>query len=313
MQKLAYIYDPVFLEHNPGDFHPERRQRLQALNDHLKGTELWDRMSHYQPQPANSSLIELAHDPQLIKFNLNQRGQARVMLDHGDTFLSERSIDAAEKAVGAAVKCVDLVFKENYNRAFAAVRPPGHHAEYERSMGFCVFNNVAVAVAYAIKEYGLEKVLIVDWDVHHGNGTQDIFYGRKDVFYLSMHQVPLFPGTGYEYETGRGTGKGYTLNYPLSPGKDDLFYITLLEDALKKIASKFTPQIVFISAGFDAHESDPIGGMRVTNKGFAKMTEIVVDFACKHCSAKVISVLEGGYDLKGTAASVEEHLKVMIK
>ena len=311
MDNLAYISSPVFPEHNPGLFHPERPGRLSAIENHLKQSGAWDTFDHFDAPVASHDQLCLAHQPSLVDFNLLQRGKESIMLDQGDTVLSEKSIDAAEKAAGACIKAVELILSGQFKRAFAAVRPPGHHAEYNRSMGFCVFNNIAVAASYAVKKFALKKILIIDWDVHHGNGTQDIFYGRNDVFYLSFHQVPLFPGTGYENETGRGIGRGCTLNYPLFAGKDDLFYTDLLNKALKNIEEIFKPEIILISAGFDAHESDPIGGMKLTDNGFAKMTEIVVDFANKYCNERIISVLEGGYNLNGLAESVGAHLKVL--
>ncbi|MCB9059454.1 MAG: histone deacetylase [Calditrichae bacterium] len=311
MQNLAYIYDSIFLEHNAGKYHPERKQRLEAVHNLIQNSDIWNHLTHLTSQPATPGQIALAHDPDLVKFNMSQRGKNNVMLDLGDTFMSEKSMDAVENAVGAAIKCVDLVLENQFKRAFAAVRPPGHHAEYQRSMGFCIFNNIAIAAAHALQQYSIDKILIIDWDVHHGNGTQDIFYSRNDVFYLSMHQVPLFPGSGYERETGTGIGQGYTLNYPLSAGKDDVFYQDLLHKALTQIQTVFIPDLVMISAGFDAHGDDPIGGMRLTENGFAKLTEIVVNFAEKHCNGKIVSVLEGGYDLEGLAASVVAHLNIL--
>ncbi|KAA3609986.1 MAG: histone deacetylase [Calditrichaeota bacterium] len=311
MNTIGYISDPIFLEHNPGEFHPERADRLRAIESHLKKSGIWTRLSHFSPPPATKNQLCLAHNKNLVEYNLAQNGIENFVID-GDTILSEQSISAALKAVGAGIHAVDLVFKEkSHSRIFTAVRPPGHHAEKNRSMGFCIFNNIAIAAAYAIEKKYIKSALIIDWDVHHGNGTQDIFYNRDDVFYLSLHQSPLFPGTGFSNETGADEGVGYTLNIPLDSSQDDGTYCKILSDALSKIGKVFSPDLVFISAGFDAHVSDPIGGMNVSSDGFAQMTKIITAFANDHCDGKIISMLEGGYDLNGLAESVTEHLMVL--
>jgi len=313
MKNIGFISAPIFLEHKPGEFHPERPQRLKAIEARLKETGFWDQLTHYPPISATNSLLCLAHDKSLVEFNLAQSGKEYFAID-GDTILSEQSIGVALEAAGAGILAVDLIFNQKkHSRIFTAVRPPGHHAENNRSMGFCIFNNIAVAAAYAIEKKYISKALIVDWDVHHGNGTQDIFYDRDDVFYLSIHQSPLFPGTGFENETGRGVGDGFTLNVPLSSGQDDIKYQGILSDSLAQIEEQFSPNLVLISAGFDAHISDPIGGMNVTSEGFGEMTRLLVEFANKHCNGKIISMLEGGYDLEGLAESVNEHLIVLDK
>ena len=313
MENTGFISAPVFLEHNPGEYHPERPQRLQAIESELKKTGVWDQITHYPPLPASKVFLCLVHDKGLVEFNLAQSGKERFAID-GDTILSSQSINVALEAAGAGILAVELIFRQkHHSRIFAAVRPPGHHAGNRRSMGFCIFNNIAIAAAYAIEKKYIKKALIVDWDIHHGNGTQDIFYERKDVFYFSMHQSPLFPGTGSESETGQGAGKGFTLNVPLSAGQNDRQYMEVLNESLLKIEKTFSPDLVLISAGFDAHESDPIGGMNITGKGFAEMTGEVVRFAKKHCDGRIISMLEGGYDLRGLAESVNGHLTIMNK
>lgn len=309
---IAYISAPAFQEHFPGSFHPERAQRLIAIESLLKQTSLWDNFKHFQPTPAAREDLLLAHHPDLIDFNLSQKGK-KISLD-ADTHLSEKSIEVALLAAGAGLLALDLIFvQKKYSTVFAAVRPPGHHAEVNRSMGFCIFNNVAVAAAYAINKKFAEKVLIIDWDVHHGNGTQEIFFGRNDVFYMSMHQSPLYPGTGFSSEIGTGAGIGFTYNYPLVAGSDDKTYISSLNQSLEKIGAVFSPDIIFISAGFDAHKNDPIGGMIVSEEGFAEMTKLVMAFADKHCAGRIISMLEGGYDLDGLSSSVYHHLKTLLE
>jgi acetoin utilization deacetylase AcuC-like enzyme len=309
-EKVVFISSPLYQKHFPGSYHPERPQRLEAIENCLKSNHFWENLEHIAPQKADEKDLLLAHSNELVHFNLSQRGKS-VALDT-DTILSEHSIETALHAAGAAIQSVELVLnKGKSKRVFAAVRPPGHHAEYNRSMGFCIFNNVAVAAAFALERKYVSKVLVIDWDVHHGNGTQEIFYRRDDVFYFSIHQSPLYPGTGSVSETGIGRGAGYTLNQPLSSGSDDLVYEKVLLDSLRQIEEVFTPEIVFISAGFDAHKNDPIGGMALSENGFGRMTEIVMDFAEKNCDGKIISLLEGGYDLEGLSNSIYQHLKTM--
>jgi len=309
-QSLAYIYSPLFQKHNPGGGHLERPERLKAIESHLKETDLWEKLQHYQPTVAKNKEITLAHNKQLVEYNIAQKDKSYFVLDGGDTVLSKHSIDAALQAVGSGITAVDLIFNQKkHSKAFAAVRPPGHHAEYNQSMGFCVFNNIAIAASYAIEKKYIKKALIIDWEVHHGNGTQDIFYNRNDVFYYSIHQSPFYPGTGAANETGANAGEGYTLNIPLHAGQKDDVYIEVLKESLKKIENSFSPDLVLISAGFDAHQDDLLGQMQVSEFGFAKMTEIVVALAEKHCQGKIISMLEGGYDLSGLSSSVYEHLK----
>ena len=313
MGRLAYIAHPYFEKHNPGSGHPERPERLAAINSYLDRKGFWPRVQKLQPESIDSELLKLNHDPEYIDFILKQKGKERVVLDGGDTVLSTFSVEAALLAAGAAVRSVEAVFREDFDKVFAAVRPPGHHAEREQAMGFCVFNNIAIAARYAIQQKYAQKILIVDWDVHHGNGTQHAFYDDDSVFYFSIHQYPLFPMTGLKSEIGEGKGKGFTRNIPLPYGRGDDEYIVLLERSLEEIGQKFAPDLVLISAGFDAHKEDPLGGMQVTTAGFYKMTELVSQFANRFCQGRIISFLEGGYDLNALAESVYRHLLCLLK
>ena len=313
MGRLAYIAHPYFEKHNPGPGHPERPERLAAINSYLDRKGFWPRVQKLQAESIDPDLLKLNHDPEYIDFILKQKGKERVVLDGGDTVLSTFSVEAALLAAGAAVRSVDAVFREDFDKVFAAVRPPGHHAEREQAMGFCVFNNIAIAARYAIQQKYAQKILIVDWDVHHGNGTQHAFYDDDSVFYFSIHQYPLFPMTGLKSEIGEGKGKGFTMNIPLPYGRGDDEYIVLLEQSLEEIGQKFAPDLVLISAGFDAHKEDPLGGMQVTTAGFYKMTELVSQFANRFCQGRIISFLEGGYDLNALAESVYRHLLCLLK
>jgi acetoin utilization deacetylase AcuC-like enzyme len=232
------------------------------------------------------------------------------MLDP-DTYACAKSYETAKLAAGGTLAAVDEVVGGKLDNAFALIRPPGHHAESNRAMGFCLFNNVAIAAGYALKKYKLKKALIIDWDLHHGNGTQHSFYDRADVLYFSTHQFPYYPGTGFVTETGSGEGKGFTVNVPLSTGPGDAEYMEIFKEILEPIALEYKPDIVFVSAGFDIYYQDPLGGMQVTPEGFADLARVVLDFAKETCGGKVVFVLEGGYHLDGLRDSVREVLKTL--
>lgn len=306
---MGFIYNEIFLEHDPGLGHPENPERLKAIIDTLKKNGHWEKLTHYSAEPITKKHVRLAHSKKLTRFNFAQKEKENIVLDEGDTRLSPKSIEAARTAAGAAILAVDLVLKKKHlKRVFVATRPPGHHAERNRSMGFCIFNNVAVAASYAIESGLAQKVLIVDWDVHHGNGTQDIFYERDDVYFLSIHQSPLYPFTGVKEEKGTGVGLNFTRNYPLKKGKGDAEYTRVINKALNKVATRFIPDLILISAGFDTHKDDPIGGMVMSSAGFNHLTESVNQFANTHCKGRIISFLEGGYNMNALAESVQTHL-----
>ncbi|HHJ52788.1 MAG TPA: histone deacetylase [Caldithrix abyssi] len=313
MSRLAVLYHPIFLEHQPGSSHPESPRRLQSIMDLLQNKGFWNKATLMQPAAATREQIALIHDPEYIAYVESKRGLDHALLDGGDTVLSASSVDAAEFAAGAAIQAVNLVFEQEYDKVFAAVRPPGHHAERGKGMGFCIFNNIAIAAGYALHHGFAKKILIVDWDVHHGNGTQEIFYANPDVFYLSLHQFPLYPMSGTRRQTGEGAGEGFTMNAPLPAGSGDDEYAATLESALLEIERMFKPDLLLISAGFDAHVHDPLGGMRVTEEGFYKLTELTANFAQKHCNGRIISFLEGGYAYPALAQSVYRHLHCLLK
>ena len=313
MSKLAVVTHPIYLKHDTGAYHPEKPQRLSAIHSHLENTGFIKKIELVEPSPAELSLIEEVHQPTYVQNVSAAILNGQKILDQGDTVVSEKSLDAAIYAVGAVKTGLDLLKSGVFDKIFCSIRPPGHHAEYDYAMGFCIFNNIAIAAHYAQKIGIAEKVLIVDWDVHHGNGTQHIFEKDDTVFYYSIHQFPFYPGTGASNETGKENGSNYTLNRPLNGGCADTEYLDAFEKDLAEIEKKFMPDIVMISAGFDAHKDDPLAGMQVTEYGYAQMTELLTKFAWKHGNGKILSVLEGGYNLDALSKSVEAHLDVLLK
>lgn len=312
MGRLAYLYNELFEAHKPGNGHPESPQRLTHLNTFLTKQGFFNRAERLDSEAAKLEQLQLIHTKAYIDFVDEYRGTERAVLDGGDTLISAHSVDAALLAAGTGIKAVDLLLDEQYDKVFAAVRPPGHHAQPGSAMGFCVFNNIAVCAAYALSR-NVSRILIVDWDVHHGNGTQEAFYGNNQVFYLSLHQAPFYPMTGSASETGKDAGLGYTMNIPIGYGQDDQIYVREFGDALTQIEINFKPELVLVSAGFDAHRDDPIGGMRVSDEGFYKLTEMISRFSQRHANGRIISFLEGGYDLQALSRSVYKHLTCLLK
>lgn len=308
MLETLLFHDDAMIDHDPGRGHPERPDRLRAIAEKLRarpipGTRL------VAPSPAPLDVVLRVHTPAYVERVSAMRGK-RASFD-ADTHTSVATIDATFLAVGATVEAVDAVLDGRARNAFALVRPPGHHAEPGRAMGFCFLNNVAIAAEHALARPEIERVLIVDWDVHHGNGTQAAFYGRRDVLVFGAQQHPLYPGTGALEEHGEGEGEGYTINVPLPAGCTDPDYRRMLADVLLPAAARFRPDLVLVSAGFDAHRLDPLGGMNLTEEGFADMCATVKAIADAHAGGRLVLVLEGGYDLEGLAKSVHACIDVM--
>ncbi len=310
--KTGFLFDNIFLEHKTTLDHPEKPERLTAIIDNLKEKKLYSELVQIPSRPVDMELLKKVHTPEYIEHVARICHEGEGYLDSSDTPVSEKSYEAALMAAGSVVSAIDAVMEGKVRNAFCAVRPPGHHAEKDRAMGFCLFNNIAVGTQYIQDKYKLSKVLIVDWDVHHGNGTQHFSYNSPDILYFSVHQYPFYPGTGSESEKGVGKGLNYTINCPLPAGSTDADYMEVFENKLKPAALSFSPDFVLVSAGFDSHKNDLLGGMRVTEQGYSQMTRIVKEIARKCCNSRLVSVLEGGYNLQALASSVEAHIRVLM-
>lgn len=294
------------MEHNMGAFHVENPKRIEAIY-HMIEKEISIPYLEIEPRPATEEEIQTVHSPSYITLIKETSGKARFSLDP-DTATSPRSYEVALLAAGGLLKAIDLTMEGKIQNGFALVRPPGHHAEAARAMGFCLFNNAAVGAEYLRKNYGIKRVLIVDWDLHHGNGTQHSFYNRKDILYFSTHQFPHYPGTGYWDETGEGNGEGFTVNVPLSGGKGDEDYLYIFRKILCPIATAYNPEFILVSAGFDIYGADPLGGMEVSGEGFGALTSELLALAHNLSQDRILFTLEGGYALQGLQEGVKQVL-----
>ena len=311
MAKVGIVLDKLYVDHDNGMGHPESQERILAIVDMLKFTKLFDEVVRIEPRDATKEEITLVHTPEHYDNIASTKGRPKVFLD-ADTSTCPVSFDAALRAAGGMISAIDSVLSGEVDRAFPLVRPPGHHAEADRAMGFCLFNNVAVGAAYLTEVKGLERVLVIDWDIHHGNGTQHIFYDTSKVLYFSTHQYPFYPGTGAAEEVGSGEGKGYTVNVPMEPGMGDDEFIRIFEEILKPIIDQYKPEFILVSAGFDIYFEDPLGGMKVSPEGFAKLTRLLTDEADKICDGKIVFLLEGGYNLDGLWISTKEVIEELL-
>ena len=304
----ALVSDKLFTKHDPGAGHPESPARSTAVTRALAASKFADRLVELSPRAAADQEIVRCHTAEYIAIARRDIESGATQLSTGDTAVCRESLAAAQAAAGGACVAVDAVCGGQAANAFCVVRPPGHHATPSRGMGFCIFNSVAVAARYAQHQHKVEKVLIVDWDVHHGNGTQDIFYEDPSVFFFSTHQSPWYPGTGPRDETGGGKGLGTTLNRPFPAGTDRKKLLPAWSEELRQAADRFRPQLVLVSAGFDSRLGDPLGRFRLTDEDFARLTDIVVDIARRHAAGRLVSVLEGGYNLDGLARAAVSHV-----
>ena len=310
MNKTGYIFHPQYLKHDTQS-HPENSGRLRAIQDRIKSSEIYPHLHFPEPRFATDDELKKNHDLDHINHVRNSCQNGTKNLD-GDTVICSESWDAAILSAGAGLTAADKIISGELDNAFAAVRPPGHHAEKDHAMGFCLFNNVAIAARYAINNHKLNRVCIFDWDVHHGNGTQHSFYSDPSVFYSSIHQYPFYPGTGDKIETGTGDGLGTTLNFPLDAFSEDSTYLDIIGNKLIPKIQNFKPDLIIISAGFDAHEDDPLGQMKVSSDCYRKMTSMILKLAEEVCDGRLLSMLEGGYNHKALADSVLNHVDALL-
>ena len=306
--KTGLITSDTYQNHNTGDGHPEKIDRVTVIIDNFKKLDNKD-LIWKKPSKFDRSLLEITHNSDYINFVEKSFPEKGLSFLDGDTIVSPGSKDATSDAVGSIITAIDGVQNKNFNNAFCAVRPPGHHAEKNKAMGFCIYNNVAVGANYLINKYKLKKVAIIDFDVHHGNGTQDIFYDNEKVLYISTHQYPYYPGSGTNDEKGKHNN---ILNIPLPAGTTSEEYLNAYGFVLKKI-KEFKPEFILLSAGFDAHKDDPLAQLQLESKDFYNITKRTLELSKQYCDGKVVSILEGGYDLLALQESTEMHVKALLE
>ena len=306
--KTGLITSNTYQNHNTGDGHPEKIDRVTAIIDNFKKLNnknlIWKKPSKFKRE-----LLENTHNKDYISFVEKSFPEKGLSFLDGDTIISPGSKEATADAVGSIITAIDGVQNKEFHNAFCAVRPPGHHAERNKAMGFCIYNNVAVGAHYLLEKYKFNKVAIIDFDVHHGNGTQDIFYDNEKVLYISTHQYPYYPGTGTEKEKGKYNN---IFNIPLPAGTTSEEYLNAYEFVLKKI-KEFKPEFILLSAGFDAHKDDPLAQLQLTSKDFYNLTKRTLNLAKLYCEGKVVSILEGGYDLNALQESTEMHVNALLE
>ena len=306
--KTGLITSDTYQNHNTGDGHPEKVDRVSVVIDNFKKLNNKD-LVWKKPSKFDRSLLEITHNSDYINFVEKSFPEKGLSFLDGDTIVSPGSKDATSDAVGSIITAIDGVQNKNFKNAFCAVRPPGHHAEKNKAMGFCIYNNVAVGANYLINKYKLKKVAIIDFDVHHGNGTQDIFHDNEKVLYISTHQYPYYPGSGTNDEKGKYNN---ILNIPLPAGTTSEEYLNAYEFVLNKI-KEFKPEFILLSAGFDAHKDDPLAQLQLESKDFYNITKRTLELSKQYCDGKVVSILEGGYDLLALQESTEMHVKALLE
>ncbi len=302
-KNTGIVEDLRYLRHGAGSAHPETPERLIAIYEMLDNPDMAWKFTAIDARHATREELERVHKPYFVDFIAQTAGKPMTMLD-SDTMATAETYDTARLAAGGLMNAIDSVMSGATDNAFALVRPPGHHAQAATAAGFCIFNNIAVGARHAMARWGVERILIADWDLHHGNGTQEAFYEESRVLYFSTHQTPGYPGTGGAEEIGKGAGLGYTLNVPLRPGADDAFYVRIFRELLAPVVRSFRPELILVSAGFDPYIGDPLGEMRVTPEGFACLTRILLDLAEEWCGGRLAMVLEGGYNVQGLTKCV---------
>ena len=306
--KTGLITSGTYQNHNTGDGHPEKIDRVTVVIDNFKKLDNKD-LVWKKPSKFDRSLLEITHNSDYINFVEKSFPEKGLSFLDGDTIVSPGSKDATSDAVGSIITAIDGVQNKDFKNAFCAVRPPGHHAEKNKAMGFCIYNNVAVGANYLINKYKLKKIAIIDFDVHHGNGTQDIFYDNEKVLYISTHQYPYYPGSGTNDEKGKHNN---ILNIPLPAGTTSEEYLNAYEFVLNKI-KEFKPEFILLSAGFDAHKDDPLAQLQLESKDFYSITKRTLELSKQYCDGRVVSILEGGYDLQALQESTEMHVKALLE
>lgn len=311
-KEIGYIYCNKFLDHFSYTSHPEQPERVKVIDEYLKVSKIYPHMVEISPTQANFDTLSLVHNKRYIKKieHYSTLAKDRNIWISSDTYANENTFKVAALAVGAVCTGIDFIFNEGLKYVFANIRPPGHHAFPKMGGGFCIFNNIAVGARYAQERYYLDKILILDWDVHHGNGTQKVFYKTNQVFYVSIHQASFYPFTGGAAELGEDTGKGYNRNFPVLPGTGDSEYRLLFEGAIKEIFENYKPKLVLISTGFDSHRDDPIGGIKLSSGMFRDMTSYIKNYSK---GVPILSALEGGYNLDILGETVAAHLSGFIQ
>lgn len=308
--KAGLVYDPIYLEHDTGD-HVENSQRLVSIMSHLEETGMKEKLISFSPRLASIEEVEMVHASEYVSYIKSKAESGGGWLDP-DTFMCPRSYEVALYAAGGMLTAVEKVMTGEVDSAFALVRPPGHHATSNRAMGFCIFNNIAIAAKFALANFNIERILIADFDVHHGNATQEAFYNDSKVLYFSTHQYPFYPGTGWLDETGTDEGKGYTVNFPMSAGWGDDEYLRAFNEVLVPAARKFQPQLILVSVGFDPHWADNIAMMQVSVSGFAQIVRILEKLAVELCQGHLALTLEGGYNLEVAASGTRAIFDVLL-
>ncbi len=312
MAGTGFVYDKKYLLHDQGEGHPERPERLKSVLQGLEKNRLRGKLVEIPPRPAEAGWIRKRHAAEYIDRVEKTSGRAPASLG-ADVHVSAGSYTAAVLAAGGVLAACDAVMEGRVRNAFCAIRPPGHHALAVHGMGFCIFGNVAIAAAYLREKHGIERVAIADWDVHHGNGTQEMTYEDPTIYFTSSHRYPFYPGTGAENERGAGKGEGFTLNLPYPAGAGDKRILDLWRDKWIPEMERFKPQFLLVSCGFDPDMRDPLGGCAVTAEGFAELTRLVKSVAAKHAQGRIVSSLEGGYDLEAMAEDAAAHVKVLME
>jgi len=312
MNTIAILRDPIYLKHSNGPMHPEGPGRLLAIDRMLSEFPLKDNLADFSPRDATFAELSWIHEQNYIRRIEQTQERGFTVLDP-DTSATSDSYAAALRAAGGTIAAAEAVLSGSHPAAFAFVRPPGHHAEADRAMGFCLFNNVAIAAMYALRRHNLKRVLIVDWDVHHGNGTMHSFYETDEVLYFSLHQYPHYPGTGRIDEIGGGAGQGFTVNVPLHGGQGDAAYLYLFREILFPVAREYAPQLILVSAGFDTHQKDPLAGMQLSSEAYGRMAAILQELSAECCPGRLAFTLEGGYDHAALSEGVAAVLSSLIR